>query len=88
MLFQLIGFFCLLTICGFAQDQKLADSLAVIYKENKLTDTAKMELLRQLSFNEVNDLKLASQYVDELISLSGQEGNDKYLFHDRSLSDG
>lgn len=78
-------YFCLtalsfvITFSVSAQDEKLADSLARIYQQNELTDTAKLELLRQLSFNEVNNLDLSLKYAEELISLA--QGNEKYLFH-------
>ena len=53
----LIGFLCLAVLSAVSgQDQKLADSLYRIYKENRLTDTARMELLRNLSFNKANKL--------------------------------
>ena len=77
--FCLIVFFCAITSNTSAQDQKLADSLAKIYRQNYLTGTAKLELLSQLSFNEVNDFKLSLNYAQELISLAAEEGNDKYL---------
>ena len=77
--FCLIAFFCAITSVS-AQDQKLADSLARIYHEDKLADTAKLELLSQLSFNEVNDFKLSLKYAEELISLAAEAKNDKYLF--------
>ncbi|MCJ7465088.1 MAG: adenylate/guanylate cyclase domain-containing protein [Maribacter sp.] len=64
---------------SFAQDQNVADSLSKIYKENNLEGTAKLELLRNLSFNEVNDLALSLKYAEELISLSILEENDLYL---------
>jgi adenylate cyclase len=66
---------------GFAQDQKLADSLVKIYKADTLRGVARLELLRNLSFNEVNDLQLALKYAGELISLSAKEGNEFYLHH-------
>lgn len=74
----LIGFFYFtLTISG--QDQKVSDSLAVIYKADTAQGRAKLELLQNLSFNEVNNLKLSLQYAEELISLSKQQGNSPYL---------
>lgn len=75
----LIGFFCLLSQAIFGQDQKIADSLAKIYRANTLTGVAKLELLRNLSFNEVSDLNLALNYAEELIKLSNQAGNNLYL---------
>src|SRR5688572_9836943 len=77
--FCLIIFFCAIT-SAFTQEQKVADSLARIYREKDLTDTAKLELLMQLSFNEVNDFKLSLEYAEELISLAAEKKNDKYLF--------
>jgi signal transduction histidine kinase len=63
----------------FAQEQKIADSLFLIYQQNTLTDTAKLELLKDLSFHETRDLKKGLKYAEEIISLSEQTGNNKYL---------
>ncbi|ULQ50903.1 adenylate/guanylate cyclase domain-containing protein [Flavihumibacter fluvii] len=75
-----IGFICCILLQASAQDQKVADSLAKIYKDNLLTDTAKLELLRNLAFNEMKDYQQGLQYAEELISLSKELGNDLYLF--------
>ncbi|WP_281323930.1 adenylate/guanylate cyclase domain-containing protein [Flavobacterium sp. IMCC34518] len=64
----------------FAQDQKVADSLAEIYKKNTLSKLDKMELLRNLAFNETNNLQLSLQYAEELIALSKKEKNYLYLY--------
>ncbi|MEO7802475.1 MAG: ATP-binding protein [Ginsengibacter sp.] len=64
-------------VCG--QNQKIADSVRVIYLQNNLPDTAKLELLRTLSFYEVRDLRLSLQYAEELISLSTTLKNDLFL---------
>ncbi|MEO8861321.1 MAG: ATP-binding protein [Ginsengibacter sp.] len=77
----LIGLLFIITLNVLAQDQKFADSLTKIYHEGKLPDTAKLEILRQLSFNEVSDLNLSLTYAEELIRLARKEGSDKYLFH-------
>ncbi len=77
--YLLIGFFCFIVHSVAGQDQQLADSLKKIYQQGYLPDSAKLELLNNLSFNEVNNLKLALQYADELISLSERLGNDLYL---------
>ena len=76
----IIGFLCFSMPPVSGQDQKLADSLFRVYQNGTLQDTAKMELLRNLSFNEVRDLNLAIKYADELISLAGQKGNYVYLY--------
>lgn len=78
--YLLIGFLCFLTQSVWAQDQKVADSLAGIYRADTLQGVAKLELLRNLSFNEVRDLNLSLRYAEELISLSRQQGNDLYLY--------
>lgn len=64
----------------FAQDQKVADSLVEIYKKNTLSKVDKMELLRNLAFNETNNLELSLQYAEELIALSQKEKNYLYLY--------
>ena len=63
----------------FAQNQKVADSLVNIYKKNKSSSFEKLELLRNLSFNETNNLQLSLQYAEELIVLAKREKNYLYL---------
>jgi adenylate cyclase len=75
----LISFFCLLSHSSFAQDQKIADSLAIIYKKDTTKGIAELELLRNLAFHEGRDLNLGLKYADELIKLSTQEQNFLYL---------
>ena len=70
---------------AFAQVQKVADSLRHIYKQDTAEGTEKLKLLLNLSFNEVKDYKEAIRYAEELISLSQQAGNDKYLSAGYSL---
>ena len=74
-----VGFFYITTGNLLAQDQKIADSLYIIYQQNNLADTAKFELLKDLSFNEMRDSKKGLNYAVELIDLSRQAGNKKYL---------
>jgi len=64
----------------YAQDQKVADSLVKIYKKNTLTKVDRMELLRNLAFNETNNLQLSLQYAEELIALAKKEKNYLYLY--------
>ncbi|VXB80871.1 Adenylate cyclase, class 3 [Flavobacterium sp. 9R] len=63
-----------------AQDQKTADSLATIYKKGGATAAVQLELLRNLAFNELNDLSLSIKYSNELIALSKKEKDNLYLF--------
>ncbi|WP_373520672.1 adenylate/guanylate cyclase domain-containing protein [Aquiflexum sp.] len=48
----------------------MADSLSKIYQQGLLADSEKLELLEELSFNEMKDLQQALKYAEELISLS------------------
>ena len=75
--YLLIGFF-FITLTVSSQDQKVADSLKRVYQQNILKDSAKLDLLLNLSFNEVNNLNLALKYADELINLSKMLGNHSY----------
>ncbi len=68
-----------LTLNVPGQDQKIADSLARIFRLDTAGDQGKLELLRNLAFNESKDLKLAVQYADELITLSLRTNNPLYL---------
>ncbi len=75
-----VGFIYFLNVSGFAQDQRVSDSLLKIYQEGKLQGSEKLELLRHLSFNEVSDLALSLKYAEELITLSKLENNQLYLY--------
>ncbi|MEO6906198.1 MAG: tetratricopeptide repeat protein, partial [Ginsengibacter sp.] len=75
----LLIFFFLIGHQVYSQDQKIADSLVKIYQQGTLKDTAQLELLRNLSFNELRNLNLSLQYAEELILLAKKEGNDRYL---------
>jgi class 3 adenylate cyclase len=75
----LIGFFYFISFI-YAQDQKVADSLARIYKADTAQGTARLDLLKNLSFNEVKNLNLALKYAEELIRLSKQQGSNYYLY--------
>jgi len=77
--FLLLCFLCLILPGVYSQDQKVADSLALIYNKGKLNDTARLELLLELSFNEVKDLNLSLKYAEELIKLSIKTKNSKFL---------
>ena len=75
----LLGFFHLIIYVVNGQDQRVADRLKIIYKADTLEGEEKLELLTNLSFNEVNDLNLALQFAEELINLSNKKGNSPYL---------
>ncbi len=74
----LIGFF-FFNFFIYSQDQKVADSLSVIYVDGNLVGVDKLELLRNLAFHELNDLELCLKYAQELIDLSSNDRNYLYL---------
>ncbi len=78
--YLLIGFLFYITSPVSGQDQKVADSLKRIYQQNIVEDSAKFDLLRNIAFNEVNDLKLALHYAEELIKLSEQKASYLNLY--------
>jgi len=73
--------FLLLCLSSNAQDQRVADSLKIIYKEGKLQGIEKLKLLSKLSYNELNDSDLSLQYAEELIALSKETNNQTYLYN-------
>jgi class 3 adenylate cyclase/Tfp pilus assembly protein PilF len=75
----LMGLFYFIFFLGSAQDQRKSDSLFNIFKADTIQGQAKLELLADLAFNEVNDLNLALKYADELILLAKQKGDYPYL---------
>ncbi len=75
----LTGFCCILMTWLSAQDQKVADSLSRIYPGDKLPDTTRLELLRNLAFNEMRDMDLGLRYAEELITLASATQNNLYL---------
>jgi adenylate cyclase len=78
--FLLLSLILLCIQISFAQEQRIADSLAKIYKTNKfLSALEKMELLRNLAFNELNNTQLSIKYANELIALASKEKNYLYL---------
>lgn len=74
-----IGFFYFISGHLFAQDQRIADSLLRIYKSDTLQRRAKLQLLSDLSFNEIKDYKQGLIYAEELIALSIEEKDNYYL---------
>ncbi|MGJ8592930.1 MAG: adenylate/guanylate cyclase domain-containing protein [Aquaticitalea sp.] len=75
----LIGFFLLFTFRAEGQDQNVADRLVMVYQADTLEGPAQLELLRELSFNEVNDYQLGLQYAEELIDLAEEAQDYPYL---------
>ena len=78
--YLLIGFFYCIVHLMSGQDQRIADSLSKVYQNDRLAGLEKLELLRNLAFNELSDLELSKRYAEELIALSKLENNNLYLF--------
>jgi len=77
--FLLAVFYFFIVAATVAQEQREADSLARIFQQGTMKDTALLALLKDLTFSEVRNLQQAVKYADELIALSQQAGNNKYL---------
>lgn len=75
-----MGFFYFSCYFSYAQDQREADRLAIIYQEGNLEGVAKMELLKNLAFNELKNPDLSLKYAEELIDLASKANNSDYLF--------
>ena len=75
----LIGLFLLSNTLAFSQDQKLADSLKVIYQQYDHSVEERMELLKKLARNETNDIDASLNYSNELIELATAINNIPYL---------
>lgn len=72
--------FTLWPINSYAQDQRIADSLKIVYSENKVDGEEGLKLLNKLAFNERKDQQLRLTYCDELIQLAKELENYKYLY--------
>ncbi|MEH6746902.1 MAG: adenylate/guanylate cyclase domain-containing protein [Maribacter arcticus] len=79
--YYLIGFFCSIGQNITAQDQRIADSLVEIFKADTLEGVARLELLNQLSFNEINDFDKKLDYAEKLITIAKQEKQIRYQYH-------
>jgi adenylate cyclase len=77
--YLMIGFFFIAFQFIWSQDQKVADSLEIIYKKGETSGVERMKLLKDLSFNQVNNFDVSIKYADELISYSKNENNYRYL---------
>lgn len=75
-----LGFFCLVVGGTFGQDQRVADSLTIIYEQDILRDTLQLELLRDLAFYEGKDLQKGLAYAEELIRLSEEQNHPLYQY--------
>jgi class 3 adenylate cyclase/Tfp pilus assembly protein PilF len=74
----LMGFLMLFSIIN-AQDQRVADSLRLIYEADTLQGISKLENLKELAFNEINDSDLSLLYAEKLITLAETGKEIDYL---------
>jgi len=78
---KLVFFLALLSNAVLAQQQQqVADSLRLIYEADTLEGVAKMKLLEDLAYHEMNDPDLVLTYAEELISLAHAAQNNRYLY--------
>ena len=76
----MIGLFCIVNQLIWSQDQRVADSLTIIYQNDNIDKADKLKLLKDLSFNELNNIELSLRYADELIDLSKSAKQNYYLY--------
>ena len=55
-----------------AQNQRIADSLKLVYASDTLNDADRLKVLNGLAFNEINDMPLALSYAEEMVQLSSK----------------
>ena len=79
-LLYIVGFFCFYFHLLSAQDQRVADSIVLIYDENNHLGIEKLKLLKELAKNEINDLNKALEYADQLIEQSKGLQDNNYLY--------
>jgi class 3 adenylate cyclase len=73
-------FFIFWSSLGISQNQKIADSLKLIYNKGEYADSLEFEILRGLAFNEMNDNDLALDYAEILVRLATEKGNLLYQY--------
>ncbi|MDH3796864.1 MAG: tetratricopeptide repeat protein [Flavobacteriaceae bacterium] len=77
---RVIGLLLLSFSAVVGQDQRTADSLAIIYSEGNLQGEGLMDVLRDLSYNELRDPDKALEYSEELIRLATKANDYHNLF--------
>jgi len=77
----IIGLFFFFMNSSFAQDQRIADSLAIHYQDDQIQGLERIKLLEELTFNELNDLNLSIKYATELIELSELANENGHLYN-------
>lgn len=77
----LMGFYFVFVQTLTGQDQREADRLVQIYKLDTVNGLAKLALLKDLSFNEINDFDTKLGYAEELITLALSMENFNYLYY-------
>jgi len=77
LLIMLTSLFFINIING--QEQKIADSLKIVFKERKVEDSVSLELLRQIAFNE-RGFNESLKYAESLIKLSKKLNSNIYLY--------
>ena len=75
----LVLFSLTLAVAIFGQDNRIADSLKLIYDGGNISGQERLELLRQLAFHTI-DQESRLKYADELIDLAGENNEPLYLY--------
>ena len=62
------------------QDQRIADSLKIVYENDKLQGEDLLKLLQDLSFHENRDVQLRQKYARELIQRAEAANNKSFIY--------
>lgn len=71
--YLIIGFFCLFYQVSFGQDQKISDSLEIVFKNGDFEDTTELEILRLLAENETDANKIISYSLQLIVTAKSQD---------------
>jgi adenylate cyclase len=77
--YLLIGLFYLLPVLIFAQNQKISDSLEIVYRKNNFSPHEKLKILKALAESET-DIEAKLKYSSELIDFAQKLDSFNYVF--------
>ena len=65
----------------YGQDQRIADSLKVIYEQMDLSSEGRLEILSELAYNETRDDILRESFARELIRAAQKANDPEYIYN-------
>ena len=74
-----IWILCFVTWHSYSQDQRVADSLKLVYSLEQLSEQDRLDVLSQLAYHENEDNQLRQSYAKELIRLAEKVNDTRKL---------